>query len=135
MLLNFPDSTHKTEARQLRFTNKSTADARSKGSMKVNHRSRVQRYEFILINSKIARKYCCFRLEEDFHAVELEDTALAGLADLIGVEKLKLASALVVVVLDADAASPLLDLALGGPELDVNWLGTIKDESCGRNVD
>ena len=42
MLLNFPDSTHKTEARQLRFTNKSTADARSKGSMKVNHQSRCK---------------------------------------------------------------------------------------------
>ena len=83
--------------------------------MKVNHRSRVQRYEFILINSKLARKYCCFRLEEDFHAVELEDTALAGLADLIGVEKLELASAFVVVVLDADASVPLLDLAFRGP--------------------
>ena len=83
--------------------------------MKVNHRSRVQRYEFILINSKIARKYCCFRLEEDFHAVELEDTTLAGLSNLIGVEELKLASAFIVVVLDADASTPLLDLAFRGP--------------------
>jgi uridine phosphorylase len=75
----------------------------------------VQRYEFILINSKLARKYCRFWLEEDFHAVELEDTALAGLSNLIGVEKLELASAFIVVVLDADASTPLLDLAFRGP--------------------
>ena len=42
MLLNFPDSTHKTEARQLRFTNKIAADARSKGSMMVKHQSRCK---------------------------------------------------------------------------------------------
>ena len=56
-------------------------------------------------------------LEEDFHAVELEYLYLTGLAYLIGVEELELASAFVVVVLDADASVPFLDLALGGPEL------------------
>ena len=87
----------------------------------------MQRYEFILINSKLARKYCRFRLEEDFHAVELEDTALAGLADLIGIEELELASAFVVVVLDADASVPFLDLAFACPEGDVYWVGAVQD--------
>ena len=103
--------------------------------MKVNHRSRVQRYEFILINSKLARKYCSFRLEEDFHAVELENAALAGLSYLVAIEQFELTDALVVVVLDTDTAVPFLNLALGGPELDVNRFGSVKDETCGRNVD
>ena len=48
----------------------------------------------------------------DFHAVEHEDTAFSGLPDLVGVQQLELSDTLVVVVLDADAAVPLLDLAL-----------------------
>jgi hypothetical protein len=57
------------------------------------------------------------------------------LSNLVAIEQFKLSSAFVVVVLDTDAAVPLLDLALGGPELDVNRFGTVKDETCGRNVD
>jgi hypothetical protein len=48
-------------------------------------------------------------LHKDFHAVEHEDLALACLANLIGVKQFELASAYIVVVLDADASSPLLD--------------------------
>ena len=95
----------------------------------------MQRYELILINSKLARKYCRFWLEEDFHAVELEDTTLAGLSNLIGVKQFELASAFVVVVLDADASFPFLDFPLGSPQFDVNRLWSIKDEPCGRNMD
>ena len=54
-------------------------------------------------------------LQVDFHAVELEDAALASLADLIGVEQLELTCAFVVVVLDTDTAVPLLDLAFRCP--------------------
>lgn len=48
----------------------------------------------------------------DFHAVEHEDAAFSGLPDLVGVQQLELSYTLVVVVLDADAAVPLLDFAL-----------------------
>ena len=51
-------------------------------------------------------------LEKYFHAVELENTALTGLADLIGVEKLELSDTTIMVILDADASTPLLDLTL-----------------------
>ena len=54
-------------------------------------------------------------LQVDFHAVEHEDTALASLADLSGVEQLELTCAFVVVVLDTDTAVPLLDLAFRCP--------------------
>lgn len=54
-------------------------------------------------------------LEKNFHTVELENTALTGLADLVRVEKLELADTSIMVVLDADAAAPLLDLTLGSP--------------------
>ena len=65
--------------------------------------------------------------EEYFHAVEHEDLALSSLSDLIGVEEFELACTFVVVVLDADASMPLLDLALRCPETDVNWVGTVED--------
>ena len=48
----------------------------------------------------------------DFHAVEHEDAAFAGLPDLVGVQQLELSDTFIVVVLDADAAVPLLYLAL-----------------------
>ena len=48
-------------------------------------------------------------LHKDFHAVEHEDLALAGLANLIAVQQFEFACAFIVVVLDADASSPLLD--------------------------
>lgn len=53
--------------------------------------------------------------KEDFHAVEHEDLALSSLSDLIGVEEFELACTFVVVVLDADASTPLLDFALRSP--------------------
>ena len=65
-------------------------------------------------------------LHKDFHAVEHEDLALAGLANLIAIEQLELARALVVVVLDADASSPLLDFAFRSPDAYVNWLGSVE---------
>ena len=55
------------------------------------------------------------RLEQDFHAVELENTAFTGLANLVRVEKLELADTTIMVVLDADATAPLLDLTFGSP--------------------
>ncbi len=54
-------------------------------------------------------------LEKDFHTVELENTALTGLADLVRVEKLELADTTIMVVFDADATAPLLDLTFGSP--------------------
>ena len=63
--------------------------------------------------------------EKDFHTVELENTALTGLADLIGVEKLELSDTTIMVVLDADAAAPLLDLTLGSPKAKVDWVGAV----------
>jgi hypothetical protein len=66
-------------------------------------------------------------LEEDLHAVELENATLAGLSYLVGVEKFELTDTFVVVVLDADAASPLLDLALGRPKTDINWVGSVEN--------
>lgn len=54
-------------------------------------------------------------LEKDFHTVELENTALTGLANLVRVEKLELADTTIMVVLDADATAPLLDLTFGSP--------------------
>ena len=74
-------------------------------------------------------------LEEDLHAVELENATLAGLSYLVGVEKFELTDTFVMVVLDADASAPLLDLALGGPELDVNWFGSVENQSGCGNVD
>ncbi len=50
-------------------------------------------------------------LHKDFHAVEHEDLALAGLANLIAIEQLELARTFVVVVLDADTPFPFLDFA------------------------
>ena len=116
--MNFPDSELKTEARQLRFTNKSTADARSKGSRKIvplhniipGAKIRIS-FESAIISLKNTLKGVVKPSHIYFHAVELEDTALASLANLIGVEKFELASAFIVVVLDADASTPLLDLA------------------------
>ena len=74
-------------------------------------------------------------LKEDSQAVQTEYAALAGLADLVGVEKLELADTFVVVVLDADASAPLLDLALGRPETDIYWVGSVENQSGGGNVD
>ena len=65
--------------------------------------------------------------KEDFHAVEHEDLTLSSLSDLIGVKEFELACTFVVVVLDADASTPLLDLALRCPETDVNWVGAVED--------
>ena len=48
----------------------------------------------------------------DFHAVEYEDTAFTSLPNLVGVQQLELSDTLVMVVLDADTAVPLLDLTL-----------------------
>ena len=72
-------------------------------------------FESAIISLKNTLKGFVKPSHKDFHAVELEDTALTGLADLIGVEQLELASAFIVVVLDADASSPLQDLAFRGP--------------------
>ena len=48
----------------------------------------------------------------DFHAVEHEYAAFPSLTDLVGVQQLELSDTFIVVVLDADAAVPLLYLAL-----------------------
>ena len=48
----------------------------------------------------------------DLHAIQHEYAAFPSLTDLVGVQQLELSYTLVVVVLDADAAVPLLDLAL-----------------------
>ena len=69
-------------------------------------------------------------LEKDFHTVELENLALTGLADLIGVEKLELADTFVVVVLDADASTPLLNLSRLGPESDIYRFWSVQYQSC-----
>ena len=74
-------------------------------------------------------------LEEDLHAVELEYLTFSRLAYLVGVEELEFASAFVMVVLDADTAVPLLDLALGRPETDINWVGSVENQSGCGNVD
>ena len=74
-------------------------------------------------------------LKEDSQAVQTEYTALAGLADLVGVEKFELADTFVVVILDADASAPLLDFSLGGPETDIYWVGSVENQSGGGNVD
>lgn len=74
-------------------------------------------------------------LKEDSQTVQTEYAALARLADLVGIEKLELADAFVVVVLDADASAPLLDLSLGGPKTDIYWVGSVKNQSGGGNVD
>jgi hypothetical protein len=66
-------------------------------------------------------------LHKDFHAVEHEDLAFAGLANLIAIEQLELARTFVVVVLDADASFPFLDLACFCPKSDIHWFRTIKD--------
>ena len=68
-----------------------------------------------------------YGLQEDFHAVEHKDLAFTRLTDLIGAEQLEFAGALVVVVLDADAASPLLDLTFRGPDTDVNGIRAVED--------
>ena len=60
----------------------------------------------------------------------MEDAALAGLADLVGVEKLELASAFIVAVLDADAAVPRLNFAFACPESDVYWVGAVHTKRC-----
>ena len=74
-------------------------------------------------------------LKEDSQAVQTEYAALAGLADLVGVEKFELADTFVVVVLDADASAPLLDLTLGSPETDIYWVRSVENQSGGGNVD
>lgn len=66
-------------------------------------------------------------LQEDFHTVEQEDAALTGLADLIRVEKFELADTFVVIILDTDAAVPLLDFAFRCPKTDIDWLRTVED--------
>ena len=48
----------------------------------------------------------------DLHAIQHEYAAFPSLTDLVGVQQLELSYTLVVVVLDADAAVPLLYLAL-----------------------
>ena len=80
-----------------------------------------------LKNSTLALSNSFIGLNKNFHAVELEDTALASLANLIGVEEFELASTFIVVVLDADASMPLLDLTLACPEGDVYWVGAVQD--------
>ena len=64
-------------------------------------------------------------LEKDFHTVELENTAFTGLANLVRVEKLELTDTFVVVVLDADATAPLLDLTFGSPKAKVDWVRAV----------
>ena len=39
------------------------------------------------------------------------------------------------VVLDTDASAPLLDFALGRPETDIYWVGSVENQSGSGNVD
>ena len=70
----------------------------------------------------------------DFHAVDHEDAALPALPDLVAVEHLHLACALVVFVLDADASFPFLDFAFGSPQFDVDRLRAVEHEPGGRDM-
>jgi hypothetical protein len=67
------------------------------------------------------------QLHIDLHAVKHENLALASLAYLIRIEQLKLAGTFVVVVLNADAPVPFLDLPFGSPETDIDWLRSVED--------
>jgi len=52
-------------------------------------------------------------------------------ADLIAVQQFEFACAFIVVVLDADASSPLLDFAFRSPDAYVHWLGAVEQQSGG----
>ena len=74
-------------------------------------------------------------LHEYSHAVEHENLTFSGLTNLVRVENLELADTFVVVVLDADASAPLLDLALGGPKTDIYRVRTVENQTGGGNMD
>ena len=71
----------------------------------------------------------------NLNAVDLEDTADAGLAYLVRVEQLELLGALVVVVAQGDAVAPALDLPALGPKLDVNRVAGLEHPAKGADVD
>lgn len=50
-------------------------------------------------------------LEEDLHTIEHEDAALPRHSNLIAVKQLELSCTFVVVILDADASMPFLNLS------------------------
>ena len=71
----------------------------------------------------------------NLNAVDLEDTADAGLAYLVRVEQLELLGALVEVIPQRDAVAPALDLPAFGPELDINWVSSLEHPAKGADVD
>ena len=70
-----------------------------------------------------------FILKEHFQAVDLEDTADAGLAYLVRVQQFELLGALVEVVAQGDAVAPALDLPALGPEFQVNRVACLEHSS------
>ena len=91
---------------------------------------RVQIYEKSVINDSLIRFFCFLWLQKHLHAVEHKYLALARLSDLIAFEQLELARSLVVVVLDADASPPFLDLPFGCPDANIHRLRPVEDEPC-----
>jgi hypothetical protein len=85
--------------------------------------------------SDYLQNYGKFKLQKYGHAVQTENLAFAGLPNLIGIEKLELTDSFVVVVLDADASTPLLNLTLGGPELDIYRVRSVENQAGCGNVD
>ena len=73
--------------------------------------------------------------QKHFQAVDLEDTADAGLAYLVRVEQLELLGTLVEVIAQGDAVAPALDLPALCPELDINRVAGLEHPSKGTDVD
>lgn len=68
-------------------------------------------------------------LHEHYHAVQHENLAFPGLPNFVAPQQLEFADTFIVVVLDADASFPFLDLPLGSPEPDIYRLRTVENQA------
>ena len=114
LLFNFPDSDVQDRSASLRFSNKSTADARKARAVRKAAPpcdnfpcAKVRNNSEILSNNG---KNVLFSHEHS-HTVQHENLTLTSLANLVTIQQLELSCTFVMVVLDADASFPFLDFA------------------------
>ena len=74
-------------------------------------------------------KMVAITLHKNLHSIDFKYTRIAEGAYFVGIEEFHVASALVEIVAEGDAAVPELDFAGACPEAEVDWVGRLEHES------
>lgn len=88
-----------------------------------------QRYGFFL-NRKLNLGY-----KKHFHIIHRKHAHQAGLPDLVAVQQFELLRALVEIIAQRYAVSPLLDFTALDPQLYIHWVASFEHLAQGGNVD